>query len=104
MANDFIVIHKKVLPDYFEKVLEIKELINKGESVSDACKIVGLARSTFYKYKDFVKEIRDSIKQKENYKVEVEYASTGLLRLVRIVHLDGETVEGNSIIVELEEN
>ena len=64
MANDFIVIHKKVLPDYFEKVLEIKELINKGESVSDACKIVGLARSTFYKYKDFVKEPHSNIERK----------------------------------------
>lgn len=55
-------------------------------------------------YKAFANEIRNGIKPKENYKVEVEYASTGLLRLVRIVHLDGETVEGNSIIVELEEN
>lgn len=54
MNDDYYVIHKKVLPDYFEKVIKIKELINKGLNVSDACKEVKLARSTFYKYKDYV--------------------------------------------------
>ena len=64
MSNDYIVIHKKVLPDYFEKVLEIKELIDKGESGSDACKTIGLARSTFYKYKDFVSIPNKNIEKK----------------------------------------
>jgi chorismate mutase len=64
MTNDFIVIHKKVLPDYFEKVLDIKELIDKGENVSDACKQVGLARSTFYKYKDFVSMLEKNVEKK----------------------------------------
>lgn len=54
MNDDYFVIHKSVLPDYFEKVIQIKELISKGYNVSDACKEVGLARSTFYKYKDYV--------------------------------------------------
>jgi chorismate mutase len=64
MISDYIVIHKKVLPDYFEKVLEIKELINKGENISDACKQVGLARSTFYKYKDFVSMPEKKVEKK----------------------------------------
>jgi len=54
MNDDYFVIHKCVLPDYFEKVIQIKELISKGYNVSDACKEVKLARSTFYKYKDYV--------------------------------------------------
>lgn len=54
MSDDYFVIHKKVLPDYFEKVIQIKEIINKGVNISDACKQVGLSRSTFYKYKDYV--------------------------------------------------
>ena len=54
MADDYYVIHKKVLPDYFEKVIEIKEIISLGVNISDACKKVGLSRSTFYKYKDYV--------------------------------------------------
>ena len=54
MSDDYYVIHKKVLPDYFEKVIQIKEIISLGTNISDACKQVGLSRSTFYKYKDFV--------------------------------------------------
>ena len=54
MSDDYYVIHKKVLPDYFEKVILIKEAISKGSNISDACKEVGLSRSTFYKYKDYV--------------------------------------------------
>ena len=52
--NEYFIIHKKVLPDYFEKVIQIKEAISKGSNISDACKEVGLSRSTFYKYKDYV--------------------------------------------------
>lgn len=54
MTDDYYVIHKKVLPDYFEKVIQIKEIIGLGTNISDACKQVGLSRSTFYKYKDYV--------------------------------------------------
>lgn len=55
MSNhEYFIIHKKVLPDYFEKVIEIKEKISNGLNVSEACKEVGLSRSTFYKYKDYV--------------------------------------------------
>ena len=54
MSDDYYVIHKNVLPDYFEKVIKIKEIISLGTNISDACKQVGLSRSTFYKYKDYV--------------------------------------------------
>ena len=30
MSDDYYVIHKKVLPDYFEKVILIKEAISKN--------------------------------------------------------------------------
>ena len=55
MANDeYYVIHKKVLPDYYEKVIQIKDVISSGVNVSEACQKIGLSRSTFYKYKDYV--------------------------------------------------
>lgn len=54
MNDDYYIIHKKVLPDYFEKVILIKEHVNTGCTVSDACKKFGISRSTFYKYKDYV--------------------------------------------------
>ena len=58
--DEYYVIHRSVLPDYFEKVIEIKEIISSGVNISDACKQVGLSRSTFYKYKDYVN--RPSVK------------------------------------------
>lgn len=54
MNDEYLVVHKSVLPDNFEKVIKTRELINENYSVSDACKEVGLSRSTYYKYKDFV--------------------------------------------------
>ncbi len=54
MNTEYFVIHKKVLSELFEKVLRIKEEVNKGENVSNACKREGISRSTFYKYKDYV--------------------------------------------------
>ncbi len=59
--NEYFIIHKKVLPDYFEKVIEIKEQISNGLNVSEACKAVGLSRSTFYKYKEYVNRPSDAI-------------------------------------------
>lgn len=54
MNKDLLIIDKKVLPSYFEKVVLIKERVTKGENISEACKALGLSRSTYYKYKDYV--------------------------------------------------
>lgn len=54
MSQEFLIIDKNILPEHFGMVIEIKELINEGMNISEACKRVGLSRSTFYKYKDFV--------------------------------------------------
>lgn len=58
MANSYLIIHKSVLPDYFEKVLEARRLLESGKvrEVSEAVRRVGISRSTYYKYKDFVFE------------------------------------------------
>lgn len=55
MDNDKLIVDKKILPDFFDQVLEAKELVDGNRlSVSEACKRTGISRSTFYKYKDFV--------------------------------------------------
>ncbi|MBQ0026284.1 MAG: ACT domain-containing protein [Lachnospiraceae bacterium] len=58
MKSEYLLIHKSVLPDYYEKVLDAKRLleIEKAKDVSDACKKTGISRSTYYKYKDYVME------------------------------------------------
>lgn len=56
MSNKYLIVDSKVLPDYFELVLKAKELLesSKVEGVSKACEEVGISRSTYYKYKDYV--------------------------------------------------
>lgn len=54
--KDYLICHTSILPSYFEKVVEIKELLKKDKTINikEACIKVGLSRSTFYKYKDYV--------------------------------------------------
>ena len=54
--SQLIVIDAQILPDVFTKVLEVKKLMaQKGEkSFASACKRIGISRSAYYKYKDFV--------------------------------------------------
>ena len=56
MKSDYLIVHKKVLPDYFEKVVAARELLRRGKirEVSEAARTVGISRSTYYKYKDYV--------------------------------------------------
>lgn len=56
MGKEFLIVSKEILPDYYDKVIEARNLLNEGKvkGVSEAVKIVGISRSTYYKYKDFV--------------------------------------------------
>ena len=58
MLDNYLIIHKSILPDYYEKVLEVRRLLDSGRvrEVSQAVKEVGISRSTYYKYKDFILE------------------------------------------------
>lgn len=53
--NEYLMVHKSILPVYYEQVIAARDLINSEQlSVSDACKKLNISRSTYYKYKDFV--------------------------------------------------
>ena len=58
MLDNYLIVHKNVLPDYFEKVVEARRLLEEGRvsDISSAVKIVGISRSTYYKYKDYILE------------------------------------------------
>ena len=59
--SSFLIIDKEILPDIFEKVVEAKGLlkIGKVKSVTEAVRKVGISRSAFYKYKDYVHPLTD---------------------------------------------
>ncbi len=56
MLSKYLLVDKSILPAYYEKVLEAKALLSSGnvKDVSEAVKMVGISRSTYYKYKDYV--------------------------------------------------
>ena len=52
--TSYFVLREKAVPEVLLKVVEAKRLIDSGKaaSVQDATEIVGISRSSFYKYKD----------------------------------------------------
>ena len=54
----FLVVNSKVLPSVYKNVLRAKTLLAEGKApnASQAVKTVGISRSAFYKYKDYVFE------------------------------------------------
>ena len=58
MLNEYLIVEKSALPDYFIKVVEARRLLESGAcaQVIDAVHAVGISRSTYYKYKDKILE------------------------------------------------
>ncbi len=56
MKDKFLLVDKSILPDYYEKVIEARRLLSSGKykDVSEAVRAVGISRSTYYKYKDYI--------------------------------------------------
>jgi len=58
MLENYLIIHKSIIPGYLEKVLEARHMLEDGRAkdVSQAVKLVDISRSTYYKYKDYILE------------------------------------------------
>ena len=59
MEGKYLIVDKALLPSYCEKVALAQELLDedKAADVSEAVRMVGISRSTFYKYRDMVRDI-----------------------------------------------
>lgn len=56
MNSTYLMVDSKIVPGIYLKVIEAKAKISSGKfkSANDAIRDVGISRSTFYKYKDYV--------------------------------------------------
>lgn len=83
MSSDFLIVNKKILPHYYEKVVEARKLLEsqKCKSVSEAVKKVGISRNTYYKYKDFIFEPNNLTGQRFTISLKLE-DSPGVLSQV----------------------
>lgn len=54
--SKYYLVDSSVLPEVFLKVIEVKRILSKGtvKTVNDAAVEVGISRSAFYKYKDYI--------------------------------------------------
>ncbi|KRK78611.1 ACT domain-containing protein [Companilactobacillus nodensis] len=52
----YYIVDSSILPESFDKVIKARGLLETGKSsnVSEAVKMVGISRGTYYKYKDLV--------------------------------------------------
>lgn len=67
MDKRYLVIDKKMLPEVYDKVMQAKELIRTGKvkGITQAVKEVGISRSAYYKYKDYIFTISEGTKGKK---------------------------------------
>lgn len=54
--STYLLVDSAVLPDIFLKVIEVKKILSSGtaKTVNEAVNEVGISRSAYYKYKDYV--------------------------------------------------
>lgn len=78
MESKFVLVDRSLLPDYYEKVMEAKRLIEKGEArnVGEASSRVGISRSTYYKYKDSIMTVAEAnISRRANISMMLDHRS-----------------------------
>lgn len=84
--NDYLIVHKSILPDYFDNVIAARELINdKNISVSEACKIENISRSTYYKYKDLIFRPKKDSGNKVVFSIKTIDEKGVLLSIIKII-------------------
>jgi len=95
MLDDYLIVHKSILPDYYEKVLEVRNLMESGKikEVSQAVKKVGISRSTYYKYKDYIMEPSNLTAGRRAVLSMMLTHETGVLsKLLQTISTDGASV------------
>lgn len=63
--KEYYIVDKRILPTSIRNVIKVNDLIQETKiSKYEAIKKVGLSRSTYYKYKDFIKPFFESGEEK----------------------------------------
>lgn len=64
--SHLIVVDSSVLPEVILKVLQVKKMLagKEAKSSAAACKIIGISRSAYYKYRDCVYSYEEKLTQK----------------------------------------
>lgn len=87
MLTKYLIVSKEILPDYYDKVVEARNLIDsrKVKGVSEAVKKVGISRSTYYKYKDYIFVPSTSLGRKATLSFILEHHRGVLSNILNII-------------------
>ncbi|MPW26916.1 ACT domain-containing protein [Alkalibaculum sp. M08DMB] len=87
MLTKYLIVSKEILPDYYDKVIEARNLIDsrKVKGVSEAVKKVGISRSTFYKYKDYIFVPSSDLGRKATFSFVLEHHKGILSNILNII-------------------
>ncbi|SKA76844.1 chorismate mutase [Caloramator quimbayensis] len=63
MVQKYYLVDERAVPEIFVKVIKVKELLRTGKAkdISDAVCQIGISRSTYYKYKDYIFSVSDGM-------------------------------------------
>ena len=64
--TEYFIIERSALPEVYGQVVEAKKLLAsaKAATVQEAVDMVGISRSSFYKYKDAIEPFTDMVRHK----------------------------------------
>lgn len=100
--NKYLIINTQILPDVFQKVVQVKELlkVGKAKDITEAVKAVGISRSSYYKYKDFVFSVAEGTHvQKATISFLLSHKAGTLSRILdRIAQVNGNILTINQDI------
>lgn len=65
MKKEYYIVDKRILPNSIQSVIKVNEIVQEEKiSKYEAIKRVGISRSTYYKYKDYIKPFFEGGKEK----------------------------------------
>ncbi|HHU04609.1 MAG TPA: hypothetical protein GXZ81_06305 [Fastidiosipila sp.] len=97
--EDYYLIRSDVLPEVFHKVISVKQLVDREDSVSinEACKRVKISRSAYYKYRDAVRLVQVESGSSVAIILELENLDNIAFRCVNAVREAGGKVQSFQI-------
>jgi chorismate mutase len=87
-SEKLFLVDSRILPEAIRKTAEVWDLLKRGEasSVGEAAKRVGISRSAFYRYKDYIQPFNEATRQKiVTLSIELEHRSGVLSRVLNTV-------------------
>ena len=93
--NTFYLVREEILPEAIKKTIKVKEVLKRGEArtINEAVEKMGLSRSLYYKYKDYVFPFYEASKEKiVTLSILLDHKAGVLSRILNTIAGDGGSV------------